>query len=809
MDHTRASLAKQKLPNYLWQEGVAFMTYLRNRLPTRATGKMPYELFYGKKAKLQHLEEFGAEIWVLDQSGKTRKLDPRANKYRFTGFTENSRAYRYWKSSTRQVLTSRNVVFVQTGEEKEVQDEDEEEDVLMVPGGVSSTVTPVAVTSPSAPATAPLKTLQPPKRPSTLPAKTKEEPSTPPKASTSTPQPPPPKKPTLSTSSRQKVRRDYARMHSTRLDTPDNDQMFEPTIPGGFNQPRIEETPSEDDIDSSLLGIQEEWAEMAYAATSHPHDEDHPSYKESLTLWDAPDWETARDAEFTVLTSMGTFELCDLPTGFKPLKPLWVQAAKRDQDGNITRKKARLVVRGYAQREGIDYGDVFAHVLRSDSLHTLFGLAAIYDWDIHGLDVVSAFLNGKVEEELYMRQIPGYEDGTNRVLRLIGSLYGLKQAPHIWNNLFSSKFLSLSYTRLPSEPSIYTRHKGDQLSILAVYVDDIAVFTSKGHVTGAKKELMELFEMRDLGELNNFLGYRITRNRNDMTITISQDKYIKSIIERAGLSQANENKIPLPAGTQYERYTGPRIDYPYATRIGELLYAALGTYPEIAFAVQHLSQFTSNPGPEHIAGVKHVYRYLKGVGQKGITYDGKGAVPEFQCFTDADWGQNILDRKSISGHVFLLAGGATSWTSKKQATVALSTLEGEYVALSLAIRHSLWLRQFFTDLSITTNKPFTIHTDSVSAIALSKDAQFHARSKHIDIHHHFIRDVVDKGLVEIRFTPGKKNVADIFTKALPFPRYNGLRATLKGDRLVQEVQSNGYDNSDDDRSCSVLAKTSE
>jgi hypothetical protein len=282
-----------------------------------------------------------------------------------------------------------------------------------------------------------------------------------------------------------------------------------------------------------------------------------------------------------------------------------------------------------------------------------------------------------------------------------------------------------------------------------------------------------------------------------MTITVSQDRYIKSIVERAGLGEANPNVIPMPAGTQHKRYTGPRIDYPYATRIGELLCAALGTFREIAYPVQHLSQFTSNPGPEHIAGIKQIYQYLHSVKDIGITYKGKGAVPDVLCYSDADWGQNILDRRSISGHAFVLAGGAVSWTSKKQPTVALSTLEGEYVALSLTIRHALWIQQFLTDLSLSPLQPIIIRSDSLSAIALTKDAQFHARSKHIDICHHFIGELLEKKMVEILFVPGEENLADALTKALPHPRHHRLRHLLKETGLgrgIPVIESISQDN---------------
>jgi hypothetical protein len=400
-------------------------------------------------------------------------------------------------------------VFAPTGGETEPQQEELEEEsdeeaevVSPIAGGVAATSSPSVTV------------VQPPKRPSTPPPpKTLKLPSTPPsKSSTSTPQLAAPKKNKVAicASMRQRKKHDYAKVDSVGLEHTDNDQRQNPWegLPTTTHTP-VETTQGDEEVEQSLLGIEEEWAEMAYTATSRPHDEDHPSYKESLTTWDAPDWASARDEEIAATTKMETFELCDLPPGFKLLNPLWVHVATQDQNGIVVRKKAHLVVGGNAQVKGIDHGEVFAHVLRSDTLRILFGLTAIHDWDIHGLDVKSAFLNSKVEEELYMRQIPGYKDGTNQVLQIVGSLYGLKQAPHIWNKLFRGKVLAIGYTQLPSEPSVYIRKTNNCLSILAVYVDDIAIFTTKGDMTGVKNELMEQFEMRDLGELKSFLGYRI------------------------------------------------------------------------------------------------------------------------------------------------------------------------------------------------------------------------------------------------------------------------------------------------------------
>ncbi|QRV94948.1 Retrovirus-related Pol polyprotein from transposon TNT 1-94 [Ceratobasidium sp. AG-Ba] len=480
---------------------------------------------------------------------------------------------------------------------------------------------------------------------------------------------------------------------------------------------------------------------------------------------------------------MGTFELVDLPDGFKPLKPGWVNTIKRNADAEITRYRARLVVKGYGQRFGVDFNEVVAHVLRADSWRILIALAAIHDWDIHQLDVISAFLNGRVEEEIYMVQIPGYKDGTNCVLRIHGSLYGLKQAPRIWMLTFGKAVKTIGFEPIASEPLCFIRRTDNgNLCILAVYVDDIALFATKGYASEVKSELMTLFEMRDMGELGHFLGYWVTRDCAKRTINISQDAYIKNLIDRAGLSDANPTTLPLPAGTQLERYTGPTINFPYARHIGGILYATLATRSDAAYANQHLSQFSSNPGPKHIAGLKSLFRYLQGTLNYGLTYTGLETSAQPVGYSDADWAQNILDRKSISGVVFTLAGAAICWISKKQPTVALSSMEGEYMALSLAVRHGLWIKMFFEELGLPLESNLAIYTDNTAAIALAHDPQFHARSKHIDTRHHFLCEHITRKSVELAHIPGNENLADLLTKALPRPRFDYLAGKVMGHR---------------------------
>ncbi|QRV97073.1 Retrovirus-related Pol polyprotein from transposon TNT 1-94 [Ceratobasidium sp. AG-Ba] len=420
---------------------------------------------------------------------------------------------------------------------------------------------------------------------------------------------------------------------------------------------------------------------------------------------------------------------------------------KRDENGTPIHYRARLVAQGFSQAPGIDFGQTFAPVVRLDSIRAIASLANQNDWDLRQLDVHSAYLNADVDEELYMRQIPYFEDGTNRVLKLKRSLYGLKQAGRMWNKLFDSKFKRIGYQACKTDACVYrrmtTRDDQLQVAILAIHVDDIMVATSTNNTDQIISELLREFEMRDLGPIRHFLGINFIRD-----------------LESAGLKNAYAAHTPMTPNVQLTRHEGTKPNFKYG---------------------MYIAQFTSCFGPTHVTAVKHTIRYLKGTASHGLTYrrstDGFGEVG----YSDADWGSSLLDRKSISGNVFLLGGAAISWSAKKQTTVALSTMEAEYMALSHACTQALWLRQFFEELYYGADAPTLLLSDNLAALTLSVESQYHGRSKHIDIRHHFMRDVIEKRKVSTLYVPSKENLADVFTKALPAPQFSYLTNSVMGE----------------------------
>jgi hypothetical protein len=486
----------------------------------------------------------------------------------------------------------------------------------------------------------------------------------------------------------------------------------------------------------------------------------------------ASDWIEACRYEISALEKNHTWELVDLPDGRKAIRSKWVFKLKIDG-----RHRARLVAKGYTQIPGIDFDETFSPVACFESIRLLLALAALEDWEIHQLDVKSAFLNGVLEEEIYMEQPEGFiiAGQENKVCRLKKAIYGLKQASRTWNQQFHGVLTELGFTRTYADAGIYTNHQrsGDPIYVI-LYVDDITIMgASLKAITRLKDNLKKRYEITDLGEIASYLGIRITRDRSERTIEIDQSGYIKDILERFGMIDANPNHTPLPSGAQKDLIKNkgqaslPEIRN-FQSLIGSLLYVQIATRPDISFAVSRLAQYASNPSPDHFRLAKYVLSYLLGTMDTRIRYDGTDGEGLYG-YTDSSYADNTDTRHSTAGYVFLLADGAISWSSRKQKTIAQSTTEAEYMALTDAGNQAIWYLSYFKELgySIDGPVPIQIHSDNKGAVDLAENPVTGRRSKHIDIKHHVIREYIEKNQVHLIRTPTTEMVADCFTKNLP------------------------------------------
>jgi hypothetical protein len=371
------------------------------------------------------------------------------------------------------------------------------------------------------------------------------------------------------------------------------------------------------------------------------------------------DWMDACAYEIDALAKNGTWDLVDLPPGRKAVKSKWVFKLKADG-----RYRARLVAKGFTQIPGIDFDETFSPVARFESLRLLLALAALEDWEIHQLDVKSAFLNGVLDEEIYMEQPQGFivEGQESKVCRLHKAIYGLKQASRAWNLQFHGVLLELGFTRTYSDAGIYVyEHKDKSIGpiFIILYVDDITMMgASLDVIKQLKIELAKRYEITDLGEIKSYLGMRITRDRSRRRIEIDQSDYLLGVLNRFNMADANPHPTPLPAGAETflikfdENATALQIKH-YQSLIGSLLYVQIGTRPDISFAVSRLAQYATNPSPDHLRLAQYVLAYLRGTVDMRVRYDGADG-DGLHGYTDSSLGDQTDDCRSTSGYVFLL-----------------------------------------------------------------------------------------------------------------------------------------------------------
>jgi hypothetical protein len=420
--------------------------------------------------------------------------------------------------------------------------------------------------------------------------------------------------------------------------------------------------------------------------------------------------------------------------------------------------------------------------LKFVSIRTLIALATCFDWEIEQMDVKTAFLNGDLNEDIYMLQPEGFQVGNgNLVCKLRKSLYGLKQAGRQWYQKIDSVLTTIGFNRSKCDNCVYIYAKETQYTLyIALYVDDLLIIGDNINlIKNIKTKLGEMFEMKDLGAAHFILGIEITRNRQQMVTKLSQLEYINRVLKRFGMDETRIAHTPLSPGIKlFQRiFNGKPTSEPYNIKeyqsaVGSLMYAMLGTRPDLAYSVTALSQFNVDPSVDHWKSIKHIFRYLSSTKQLCLTYSGKTENRHLYGFTDSDWGGDNNDRRSISAYTFLLAHGAVSWQSKKQKTVALSSVEAEYMASTAATKEALWFRQFLSELMVKTRLPIPINSDSRGAIALTKNPEYHSRTKHIDIQYHFVRNHVIEGRIVFNYCPTSEMVADALTKAISTTQHN-------------------------------------
>ncbi|SCV72786.1 BQ2448_4323 [Microbotryum intermedium] len=725
----RTMLYESGLPMVFWAEAVATYVYVKNRSPHSALGgKVPIRQWTGKPAHVHHLRVFGCRAWHTANTEQRKKLQSRGFPMIFLGYYLESKAYRLWDPVRGQLTLSRSVTFF-------------EDKFPAREGAPAPRIEAIEVVVPGPVAPNRHEAAQHPIVEQQAPA--------------------------VEVQARE-------------------DNLADDVDPAEQDGPGVEEVPKELRFDApgpawaAPVGKRdrrapERFKPEAFVAVADSDEEDGPfvlptsdptTWKAAMAHNKSHEWaqgaidefESLRD-DYSVFTIMKRDEL---PAGAKVLGSKFVFRTKRDKDGRPTSYKARLVARGFTQRAGIDFKETFAPTAKFVSIRTLIALAAARGYHIIQADIDKAYLHGELEEELYMRVPEGIRLPDDVCLKLQRSIYGLKQAGRVWNETIHKTLVKLGYNRLRSEECVYRRTVGKDDYFIAVYVDDL------------------LFVGPDLSEIDRYiLGVQLVRQADG--IALSQRQYLLDVLARFGMADANKSVLPMQPGLQLKPCNNPdpALQTKYRSAIGSLMYAVVATRPDLAYPVSYLARFTNKAGSEHWAAVVKILRYIKGTLELGIVYKAKhDSLVGYVGYSDSDWGSCINTSRSTMGHVFKLADGPISWSSRIQSRVATSSTEAEYIGLTHASRECQFLRNLLEELGITIRGPIELKGDNQGAIALTKNPVFHDRTKHLRLTEHFVRERVREGDIVVDYLPTAEMLADMFTKALTRPALEKHRAAI-------------------------------
>ncbi|WJX39850.1 hypothetical protein P8452_27360 [Trifolium repens] len=736
----RTMMQETKLAKHFWAEAVNTACYIQNRIYIRPLLNITtYELFKGRKPNISYFHQFGCTCYILNNKAYKRKFDAKACKGIFIGYSERSKAYRVYNSETNTVEESIHVRFDDKEPDSKMSEQDDSyadvpyQYINTEPEKASEAVeASEAVLEEDAEEASQLEASQEHDDTS--------EKETQPSAD-------------VDEAPRRKFK--YRSSHPEDL------------ILGNKESPR--RTRSDYQQLDSLLGL---------ISMIEPKNVD-----EALT---DDGWIVAMQDELNQFQRNDVWDLVPRPAHKNIIGTKWVFRNKMNEQGEVVRNKARLVAQGYSQQEGIDFTETFAPVARLEAIRLLLSYAVNNGITLYQMDVKSAFLNGVISEEVYVKQPPGFEDLKNPdyVYKLKKSLYGLKQAPRAWYERLSNFLLENGFQKGQIDNTLFRKTTKKDILIIQIYVDDIIFGSTNASLCKNFSKLMQdEFEMSMMGELKFFLGIQINQGKDGTYI--HQSKYTKELLKKFNLEDCKIMSTPMhPSSSLSKEEIGSKVDQKlYRGMIGSLLYLT-ASRPDILYSVCLCARFQSDPREPHLTAVKRIFRYLKGTTNLGLLYK-KSLDSKLVGFCDADYAGDKIERKSTSGNCQFIGENLISWASKRQTTIALSTAEAEYISAAKCCTQLLWMKYQLEDYNIAESS-IPLYCDNTAAIHLSKNPILHSRAKHIEIKHHFIRDHVQKGTIDIQFIDTEHQWADIFTKPLAIERFDFIKKKLNMHYISEE-----------------------
>ena len=503
------------------------------------------------------------------------------------------------------------------------------------------------------------------------------------------------------------------------------------------------------------------------------------------------EWMTAVHEEYGRLVEMGTWELVEPPPGAHILTSKWVFTLKRKPDGTVERFKARLTVRGFAQKQGVDYEETYANTASKTTVRAFFAMVCQQGLQTTSLDVTTAFLYGQVDKEIYMKQPEGQEDGTNRVCRLVKSLYGLKQAPRIWQEELRGKLEPLGFLPTAIDPSLYRLDlPSGESAWLLDWVDDMVVASKdRDLLTWTYEQLQKDFKITNLGPVQRYIGMWITRDEAKGEMWLHQGPYIQDVVSQYAEELTTKTvDIPLPTSftlpTREEQAgeDSPTGDKPlgmeettkFRKLVGILNYVATATRLDVAFATNQLARSQTSPMQRHLKAAFQVVAYLRDTSSLGLHYS-KGSGFVLEAFTDANLTTHDPSFRSMTGAVLEVLGAAIAWISRKEDRITTSTCDSESVAAMTTVQYIEHARDLLEELGQLQEWSTNLYCDNTATVSLSHDPVAHKKSVQLTRPMAYVREKTRYGVVNPLHVRTNDQAADFLTKALPTAAFKTCR----------------------------------
>ncbi|MCH80809.1 copia-type polyprotein [Trifolium medium] len=722
------SMIKQKcLPHKFWGEAVTTAAYILNKCPTKKLKLVPEEAWYGRKSSVKHLRVFGSLCYKHVPDARRTKLEDKSEIMILIGYHPTG-AYKLYNPVTQKVHFSRDVIVNENEKwkwEEEPVYSSESQSTFIYPN--SSDESDGGEDYDEDEPVNNADQIQGAENTSDM---------------------------NLSSDDDNRIHM-IGRTQRTKR------------VPARLNDCEV--------IQDNAVNDEGDLIHFALLADSEP-----VNFKDALK---SNVWRKAMEEELKSIEKNQTWKLVDLPDKKAKIDVKWVFKVKLNPDGTISKHKARLVARGFLQKHGIDYNEVFAPVARIETVRLVVALACKNRWKMYHLDVKSAFLNGPLDEEVYVAQPPGFEiKGKEKlVYKLYKALYGLKQAPRAWNKRIDQFLIQIGFKKCTVEFGVYVQSlNNEDLVIICLYVDDLLITGSqKPEIEKLKGKLKAEFEMTDLGKLSFFLGMEFVEVLNG--IVMHQQKYISELLDKFEMTECKPISNPSDTNSKLDECKDEEGVDPTLFRqmIGSLRYLC-NSRPDICYAVSVISKYMNKPKKSHLNAAKRIFRYVKGTMRYGLLFPTglKDECASLNSYSDSDWRGDTTDRRSTSGYVMIFNGVSIAWCTKKQPVTALSTCEAEYIAGTFATCQMVWLDSVLKELKCELQKPLKLMIDNKFAISLAKNPVSHGRSKHIETRFHFIREQVMNGNIELVYCPTEIQLADGFTKAVKLDRFEFLRNKL-------------------------------